>query len=74
MLPDFRRPSARGRDVPPSLPLLAVDPTAPLVREIVLRHLLRGTIRVSPGGSGRLFLLPTGDPPAIAARPPQAGG
>jgi hypothetical protein len=44
------------------------------VREFVLRHLLRGTIRVFPGGPGRLFLLPTGNSPATAARPMQAGG
>ena len=74
MLQDFHPPSPRGRDVPPSLQLLAVDPTAPLVREFVLRQLLRGTIRVFPGGPGKLFLLPTGISPAMPARPPQAEG
>jgi hypothetical protein len=63
MLPDFGRPSPRGSDVPPSLPLLAVDPTAPLMREFIVRQLKRGTIRVFPVGPGKIFLLPTGNPP-----------
>ena len=68
MLQDLGRPSPRRRAVPPSLPLLAVDPAAPLVREFVLRHVLRGTIRAFPGGPGKLFDLPTGIPPA---KPPR---
>jgi len=70
----FHSPSPRGRDIPPSPQLLAVDPNAPLVREFVLRNLLRGTIRVFPGGPGELFLLPTGIPPVMAARSLQARG
>ncbi len=59
---------------PPSPQLLVVDPNALLVREFVLRHLLRGTIRVIPGGPGRLFLLPTGVAPVTGARSLQTGG
>ena len=74
MVEGFHSPSPRGREIPPSPQLLAVDPNAPLVREFVLRNLLRGTIRVFPGGPGTLFLLPTGIPPVMVARPLQARG
>ncbi len=74
MVEGFHLPSPRGGDIPPSPQFLSVDPNSPLMREFVLRNLLRGTIRVFPGGPERLLLLPTGVSPMMAARPPQAGG
>jgi len=62
-------PNPSERETPPFPSPLAVDPTAPHVREFILRELLRGTIRVFPGGRGKLFLLSTGTPPVIIAGP-----
>ena len=37
-----------------------VDPNAPWMRDFVLRHVLKGTIRVIPAGRGKLAIIPTG--------------
>ena len=39
---------------------LTVDPSAPRMRDFVLRHVLKGTIRVIPAGRGKLAIIPTG--------------
>ena len=38
---------------------LTVDPNAPCMRDFVLRHVLKGTIRVIPAGRGKLAIIPT---------------
>ena len=67
-------PSPVERDNPHLPPPLVVDPDAPLVRDFVLRHLMQGTIRVIPGGPGRLLLLRTGDSPVNVDWPRREGG
>ena len=39
--------------------LLTVDPNTPCMRDFVLRHVLKGTIRVIPAGRGKLAIIPT---------------
>jgi hypothetical protein len=41
-----------------SMPL-TVDPDSPCMRDFVLRHVLKGTIRVIPAGRGKLAIIPT---------------
>lgn len=36
-----------------------VDSNAPCTRDFVLRHVLKGTIRVIPAGQGKLAIIPT---------------
>ena len=66
-------PNPGERDLPLQAPPFAVDPTAPHIREFVLRNLLRGTIRVIPGTRGKLLILATGDFPR-QGRLTRAGG
>ncbi len=53
------RPSSRYETSEHSAPL-TVDPNAPWMRDFVLRHVLKGTIRVIPAGRGKLAIIPTG--------------
>ena len=53
------RPSNRYETSKHSTPL-TVDPNAPCMRDFVLRHVLKGTIRVIPAGRGKLAIIPTG--------------
>jgi len=57
--PHPSRPSSRYETSEHSAPL-TIDPNAPWMRDFVLRHVLKGTIRVIPAGRGMLAIIPTG--------------
>jgi hypothetical protein len=59
LTPLHRSRTSNRYDAPKDSMPLTVDPNAPCMRDFVLRHVLRGTIRVIPAGRGKLAIIPT---------------